>query len=69
MAMNRQPDPRLAGLQHVIETLVQERQRMRTEGADAAALDRNRRDIVQRQHELAEALISLYGPRRRSEAA
>jgi hypothetical protein len=61
--MNRNPDPRLATLEHVLETLVQERQRLRAEGADPLALDGNRREIVKRQHELAAALIAVYGAR------
>jgi hypothetical protein len=61
--MNRHPDPRLASVEHVLETLVQERQRLRAEGADALALDGNRREIVKRQHELAAALIAVYAAR------
>ena len=62
--MNRHPDPRLATLEHVLETLVRERQRLRAEGADALTLDGNRREIVQHEHELAAALIAVYGARR-----
>ncbi len=65
-AMNRQPDPRIATLQHVIDALVRERQRLRTAGGDVLALERNRKQIVERQHELADALIAAYGPRSRA---
>jgi hypothetical protein len=39
---------------------VQERQRLRTEGADRTELEGNRRAIVARQHELSDALIAQY---------
>ena len=62
--MNRYPDPRIASLQRLLESLVDERQRLRGDGADGTELERNRREIVRRQHELADALLAVYGPRR-----
>jgi hypothetical protein len=56
-------DPRIAILEREIATLVAERQQLRSEGAEASALERNRREIVGRQHDLSDALIALYAPR------
>jgi hypothetical protein len=56
------PDPRIESLEHDIATLVAERQSLRAGGAEADELERNRREIVARQHELSEALISIYAP-------
>jgi hypothetical protein len=61
--MAKRPDPRIETLERVIAVLVEERQRLRSEGAESFELERNRREIVARQHELSEALISLYAPR------
>ena len=55
--------PRIHGLERTIADLVQERQRLRVEGAPAAELERNRREIVARQQELSDALIAQYAPR------
>jgi hypothetical protein len=51
------------GLERTIADLVQERQRLRAEGAAASELERNRREIVARQQELSDALIAQYAPR------
>jgi hypothetical protein len=51
------------GLERTIADLVQERQRLRAEGAAAGELERNRREIVARQQELSDALIARYAPR------
>ena len=45
-----------------ITTLVEQRQTLRAAGAEARELERNRREIVARQHELSETLISIYAP-------
>jgi hypothetical protein len=60
--MGKRVDPHIEGLEHDIAALVAERQRLRAEGAEGAELERNRRDIVTRQHELSNALIALYAP-------
>jgi hypothetical protein len=56
------PDPRIETLERNIAALVAKRQSLRAGGAEAAELERNRREIVARQHELCEALISIYAP-------
>ena len=56
-------DPRIDILERDLVTLVSERQRLRSEGAHDGQLERNRREIVARQHELSNALIALYAPR------
>src|SRR5436190_23753187 len=56
------PDPRIETLERDIAVLVEQRQTLRAEGADAPQLERNRREIVSRQHELSETLISIYAP-------
>ena len=56
-------DPRIESLERDIATLVEQRQTLRSSGAEALELERNRREIVARQHELSEALISIYAPR------
>ena len=55
-------DPRIETLEREIAVLVEHRQELRASGAEAGELERNRRDIVARQHELSEALISIYAP-------
>jgi hypothetical protein len=52
----------ISRIEQHIAALVAERQRLRAEGADGAELERNRREIVGRQHELSNALIALYAP-------
>jgi hypothetical protein len=56
------PDPRIESLERDIATLVAERQTLRAGGARADELERNRREIVARQHDLSEALIAIYAP-------
>jgi hypothetical protein len=41
--------------------LVRERQELRTNGADSSSLERNRRQIVDRQSEFGRALIAQHG--------
>ncbi len=55
-------DPRIESLEREIATLVERRQELRANGAEAGELETNRRDIVTRQHRLSEALISIYAP-------
>jgi hypothetical protein len=55
-------DPRIETLEREIAALVEHRQALRASGAEARALEHNRRDIVARQHELSETLISIYAP-------
>lgn len=55
-------DPRIETLEREIAVLVEHRQELRASGAEAGELEHNRRDIVARQHELSEALISVYAP-------
>lgn len=45
-----------------IAELVTERQGLRTGGADADALERNRIEIASLQHRLSQALIARYLP-------
>jgi hypothetical protein len=56
----RQPD--LERLAQLHTTLVDERQRLRGEGAPAEELERNRLAIVQCQWELSRALIDRHLP-------
>ena len=49
-------------LQTTLETLVRERQQLRSTGADQGELERNREAIVERQRELGIALIARYSP-------
>jgi hypothetical protein len=60
MAMNA--NSRINNLERTLADLVQERQALRADGAESAELERNRREIVARQQELSEALISVYAP-------
>jgi hypothetical protein len=53
---------RVAKLEHVLALLVEQRQALRAGGAEPSELERNRREIVARQQELSEALISTYAP-------
>jgi hypothetical protein len=55
-------DPRIESLEREIATLVDQRQTLRASGGKARELERNRREIVSRQHELSETLISIYAP-------
>jgi len=56
------PDPRIETVEREIATLVEQRQTLRATGAKPRELERNRREIVARQHELSETLISIYAP-------
>jgi hypothetical protein len=56
------PDPRIDTLERDIAVLVEHRQELRASGAEAGELERNRREIVARQHQLSDALISIYAP-------
>jgi len=51
---------RISKLERNLAALVEERQALRADGANASELERNRREIVARQQELSEALISVY---------
>jgi predicted nucleic acid-binding Zn-ribbon protein len=53
---------RIDSLERALADLVQERQALRARSAEAEELERNRREIVARQQELSEALISVYAP-------
>jgi len=55
-------DPRIESLEREIASLVEQRQTLRTAGAEAPELEQNRREIVARQHKLSETLISIYAP-------
>jgi translation elongation factor EF-1beta len=61
--MPKSPDTRIHSLERDLAALVAERQTMRASGAEPFELERNRREIVARQQELSEALISIYAPR------
>jgi hypothetical protein len=63
LVMAKRPDPRIDSLERSIASLVAERQQLRADGAESGVLERNRREIVERQHELSDALIALYAPR------
>jgi hypothetical protein len=58
--MQRSLDPEALTQLHT--TLVDERQRLRSEGAPAKELEQNRLAIVQCQWELSQALIDRYLP-------
>ena len=58
--MAKHQDPRIERLENALAELVQERQTLRATGAEPTELERNRREIVARQQELSEALISVY---------
>ena len=45
------PDPRIETLEREIATLVEQRQTLRATGGEARELERNRCEIVARQHE------------------
>jgi hypothetical protein len=62
MAMFKSHDPRIDILERRIAALVEERQSLRAGGAEAIELERNRCEIVAGQHELSDALISVYAP-------
>ena len=55
-------DPRIDSLEREIASLVERRQDLRATGAQAGELERNRREIVERQQRLSETLISIYAP-------
>jgi hypothetical protein len=61
--MQKHPAPNVHTVERALADLVLERQRLRTEGAERPELERNRQEIVARQHELSDALIELYAPR------
>ena len=61
--------PDSEGLQREIGRLVVERQDLRSRGASAADLERNRLDIAERQRLLAYALIERYLPKTERSAA
>jgi hypothetical protein len=50
----------ITNLQTLLAELVRERQQLRAALADADTLERNRREIVRRQWELADALLARY---------
>jgi hypothetical protein len=56
------PDPRIESLEREIASLVEQRQMLRSAGAETRDLEQNRRQIVARQHQLSETLISIYAP-------
>ncbi|HEY4229737.1 MAG TPA: hypothetical protein VGO79_06175 [Thermoanaerobaculia bacterium] len=56
------PDPRIESLEREIASLVEQRQTLRSAGAETRDLEQNRRQIVARQHQLSETLISIYAP-------
>lgn len=56
-------DPRIETLERDIASLVEQRQTLRATGAEPRELERNRCEIVARQHKLSETLISIYAPR------
>jgi hypothetical protein len=56
------PDPRIESLEREIASLVEQRQTLRTAGAESRELEQNRREIVARQQKLSETLISIYAP-------
>jgi hypothetical protein len=62
LVMAMSANSRIDSLERTLADLVQERQALRSDGAEADELERNRREIVARQHELSEALISVYAP-------
>jgi hypothetical protein len=55
-------DSRVTKLERELASLVEERQGLRAGDAEPSELERNRREIVARQQELSEALISTYAP-------
>ena len=55
-------DPRIDSLERDLAALVEQRQALRASGAEQRVLERNRREIVARQHQLSETLISIYAP-------
>jgi hypothetical protein len=46
-------DPRIESLEREIATLVDQRQTLRASGGHGRELERNRREIVSRQHEIS----------------
>jgi len=54
--------PTVESLSEDIRGLVYERQTLRAVGADRDQLERNRRELVQRQQDLVDALIRRYLP-------
>jgi hypothetical protein len=63
------PDPRVESLEREIASLVEQRQMLRSAGAQTRDLEQNRRQIVARQHQLSETLISIYAPQQPAFAA
>lgn len=54
--------PPVETLQERLRHLLREREQLRTNGADRAELERNRRAIVDAQWELSRALIARHHP-------
>ena len=61
-ARTHQPVDTVEALTDAIARLVEERQRLRADGADGAALERNRREIAELQQRLSRALIVRFLP-------
>ena len=58
-----QPNPDLVeSLNAAIERLQRERQQLRAEGADSAALESNRCELARAQQQLSQALIRKFTP-------
>jgi hypothetical protein len=60
MAIVEVGEGRVEALERVLSYLVAERQRMRSDGADRATLEANRRAIVAMQSRLAHALVDTH---------
>ena len=60
--MTEQSSPAVETLQQQLDTLVLERERLRSSSAERSELERNRLAIVRVQWELSRALIARYRP-------